>query len=376
MNAVELTQALIRCPSVTPNEGGALVLIDNILKNAGFKTRRVDLNGISNLYARFGEESPVFAFNGHTDVVPIGNIEDWQFDPFGAEIHEGRLYGRGACDMKSGVAAYICAALEFIKTPFRGSLMLLITGDEEGDGIYGTQALLNDLHSHNETLDACIVGEPTCPNFMGEMIKLGRRGSLNIRLNVAGIQGHVAYPDRAKNPIPVMLNILQECAEWVLDEGYENFQPSNLEITSIDTGNSASNVIPARLKASMNIRYNPNHSAESLQADIHNILAKYKEDAEITVEFSASGDAFLTNNQELTKIISDSVQEVTHNNPILSTSGGTSDARFIKNFCPVVECGLVGKSMHNVDEYVEISHIEQLQEIYSLILTRYFSKKR
>ncbi len=371
MNSIELTQALIRCPSVTPVEGGAIMLLDKLLSEAGFDTRRVDRNGIANLYARFGTQSPVFAFNGHTDVVPVGDVDAWSHDPFGGDIVDGIIYGRGACDMKSGVAAFVSSALEFVKTPFEGSIVVLITGDEEGAGVDGTRALLDDVSARNEQIDHCIVGEPTCPNEMGEMIKIGRRGSLTAYLTAKGKQGHVAYPDRAQNPITRMIALLSALQNWKLDDGYTDFQPSNLEIVSVDVGNAANNVIPAEIKAMLNIRYNPSHTAKSLQMEI-NAMAKAHG---VDVRYQASGDAFLTEQGDFTAMIADAVHAETGRMPIMSTTGGTSDARFVKDHCQVVECGLVGATMHGVDEQVKVEHIEQLTNIYSRILGQYFADK-
>ena len=370
MNATQLTQELIRCPSVTPVEGGAIVLLDKLLIEAGFDTHRVDRNGIANLYARFGTKSPVFAFNGHTDVVPVGDVDAWTHDPFGGEIVDGVMFGRGACDMKSGVAAFVSSAIEFVKMPFEGSIILLITGDEEGAGVDGTRALLDDLSARDEKIDHCIVGEPTCPNVMGEMIKIGRRGSLTAFLTAKGKQGHVAYPDRAQNPITSMIGLLNELQSWELDNGYTDFQPSNLEVVSVDVGNSANNVIPAEIKAMLNIRYNPNHTAISLQEEINAMAKKHG----VNVTYQASGDAFLTRQGDFTKLIANAVHVETGLMPVLSTTGGTSDARFVKDHCQVVECGLVGASMHGVDEHVEIAHIEQLTNIYARILGAYFDR--
>ncbi len=376
MDAVELTRALIRCPSVTPEEGGALVLLEAALKEAGFATRRVDREGVPNLYARFGDAEPVLAFNGHTDVVPVGDEAAWTHPPFGAEVVDGKIFGRGACDMKSGVAAFVAAAIEFVQTPFDGSIVLLITGDEEGAARDGTLALLDDLAARGETLSHAIVGEPSCPNFMGEMIKVGRRGSFTAFIEAEGKQGHVAYPDRAHNPLPAMIALLDDLQNWQLDEGYENFQPSNLEVVSVDVGNSVTNVIPARVTAVANIRYNPAHSAASLQEDIDKRMARFSGETKITARYHASGDAFLTRKGDFTDKIAGIVEKVTGHVPSLSTSGGTSDARFIKDFCPVVEVGLVGSSMHQVDEFVEVHQITQLTEIYSEILQEYFAPRK
>ncbi len=373
MDAVKLTQDLIRCPSVTPEEGGALELLAKILQEAGFRTHRVDRGGVSNLYARFGDASPVLAFNGHSDVVPIGDEAAWTYAPFGGEIADGKIYGRGACDMKSGVAAFVAAAVEFVRKPFDGSIVLLITGDEEGPAIDGTRALLDDLATRGEALDHAIVGEPTCPHEMGEMIKIGRRGSFTAEIEAIGQQGHVAYPDRALNPLPALIRLLDDLQNWELDQGFEDFQPSNLEVVTIDVDNSVSNVIPARGFARLNIRYNPNHTAASLQSEIERRAALYAGDVEFSLKFHAAGDAFLTRQGVFTDLVVRAVENVTGRSPELSTSGGTSDARFIKDYCAVVECGLVGSSMHAVDEFATLSDIEALKAIYAEILVRYFS---
>ncbi len=373
LDPVQLTAELIRCPSVTPEEAGALVLLEDLLKNAGFETRRVDRNGICNLYARFGDATPVFAFNGHTDVVPIGDKNAWNYDPFGAEIVDGLMFGRGACDMKSGVAAFVCAAIDFVKHAFDGSIVLLITGDEEGAGVDGTRALLDDLKARSEKIDHCIVGEPTCPNVMGEMVKNGRRGSLTAYLTAFGKQGHVAYPERAVNPVAPTLELLSHFQNLKLDDGYTDFQPSHLEIVSVDVGNDANNVIPASIRATMNIRYNPNHTGQSLQELIRDKVKRYdSQDLKFDLHFQASGDAFLTEQGEFTHMIADAVEKFTNNRPKMSTTGGTSDARFIKDVAQVCEVGLVGSSMHAIDEYVDIKHIEILRDIYREVLTRYF----
>lgn len=374
MNEVELTQALIRCPSVTPEEGGALVLLEHLLRDAGFETARVDRNGVANLFARFGKDAPVFAFNGHTDVVPVGNIEDWTKDPFGGEIIDDKLFGRGACDMKSGVAAFVAAAIEFVKTPFQGSIVLMITGDEEADALDGTRALIDYVNINHIKLDHALIGEPTSPNFMGEMIKPGRRGSFTAFVTAEGKQGHVAYPERAANPISALLPFLHDLNSTPLDKGYAHFNPSNLEIVSVDVGNVADNVIPNRATAKINIRYNPNHTAERLQAHFETKLQEYSRDGvTLSANYRASGDAFLTEESPFTHLVQDAVEEVTGHRPVLSTTGGTSDARFMKDLCPVVECGLVGTSMHAVDEYVYVEHITQLRAIYARILEVYFS---
>lgn len=373
MNAIELTQALVRCPSVTPEEGGALVLLQALLDDAGFVTRRVDRGGVANLYARFGTDAPVLAFNGHTDVVPVGDRAAWTRDPFGGEIEDGILYGRGACDMKSGVAAFVRAAIDFSRTDFDGSIVLLITGDEEGAGRDGTLALLDDLAARGEVIDHAIVGEPVSPTKMGEMIKVGRRGSLSAWITARGKQGHAAYPDRAANPLHPLIELLGALRQWRLDAGYSDFQASNLQIVSVDVGNAASNVIPAEARAIINIRYNPNHTAGSLMAAIDAMVARHNGNGvALAIKYHATGDAFLTPQGNFTGLISGAVEAVTGLRPVPSTTGGTSDARFIKDHCPVVEVGAVGTSMHAVDEYMPVEFIEQLHAIYMRILHGYF----
>ena len=346
---VALTQRLIRCPSVTPDEGGALVLLDDILSAAGFETTRVDRGGIANLYARWGRgrNGARFGFNGHTDVVPVGNLNDWTHDPFGAEIIDGILYGRGATDMKSGVAAFAAAAIDFVTdTPPDGAVILAITGDEEGDAHHGTRALLDWMAETGEAMDACLVGEPTCPDRMGQMIKIGRRGSMTAHITATGTQGHSAYPHRANNPLPALVRLLDRLASHDLDTGTDHFDASTLAITTIDTGNPANNVIPAQAKATVNIRFNDAHSSDSLTRWLRDQATQVATDTgvEITQSFQVSGESFLTPPGALSAIVSKAVQAETGITPELSTSGGTSDARFIKDHCPVVEFGLVGKT--------------------------------
>ncbi len=373
-----LTADLIRCRSVTPAEGGAIALLEERLAQAGFKTTRVDRGGIANLYARWGRQGPVLGFNGHTDVVPPGDPGLWSVDPFEATVKDGALWGRGAADMKSGVAAFAAAAMDFVRdTPPAGSIVLAITGDEEGAGTNGTRALLDWMDEHRERLDHCLVGEPTCPEVMGEMIKIGRRGSMTAHLTATGVQGHTAYPHRARNPLPALVRLLDRLAGHRLDEGTEHFEPSTLAITTIDTGNPASNVIPAEARASVNLRFNDAHSGASLGAWIEGLAAEVAgmHGVTIAVETQVSGESFLTPPGAFVDLVANAVAAETGRQPERSTSGGTSDARFIKDHCPVVEVGLVGATMHQADERVEIAHIHQLKAIYARILAEYFPPK-
>jgi len=373
-----LTAQLIRCPSVTPVEGGALQLLDRVLTGAGFTTTRVDRNGTSNLFARWGGQTNgrTFGFNGHTDVVPVGDVDAWTVDPFGAEVKDGFMYGRGATDMKSGVAAFAAAAIDFIAdTPPTGSIVLAITGDEEGDATDGTVALLDWMDAHGEKIDHCLVGEPTSPNTMGEMMKIGRRGSMTAYFTLTGVQGHSAYPHRANNPLPAMAKLIDRLASHELDNGTEHFDASTLAVTTIDTGNPANNVIPAQSRATVNIRFNDDHTSDELTGWLRSVADEVAEETGIKVEMrtQVSGESFITAPGELSSMISDAVEAETGVKPEMSTSGGTSDARFVKNHCPVVEFGLVGKTMHQVDERVEISQIHQLKAIYTRILQEYFA---
>ena len=370
-----LTAELIRCASVTPQEGGALQLLDRLLTAHGFHCTRVDRGDVSNLFARWGR-GKTFGFNGHTDVVPVGNLEAWSVDPFGAEIRDGFLYGRGATDMKSGVAAFAAAAIDFVEeTPPDGSVVLAITGDEEGPAKDGTVALLDWMQAQGERMDHCLVGEPTCPNVMGEMMKIGRRGSMNGYFTVTGVQGHAAYPHRANNPLPAMARLLDQLSSASLDAGTEHFDASTLAVVTIDTGNPATNVIPAQCRATVNIRFNDAHSGASLTEWLQEHGNKVAQifDVRIDLDVSISGESFMTPPGELSDLVARAIQIETNRTPALSTSGGTSDARFVQHHCPVVEFGLVGKTMHQVDERVEIAQIHQLKAIYTRILRDYFA---
>ena len=377
IDPVDLTAQLVRCPSVTPAEGGALVLLEELLSASGFDCTRVDRSGISNLYARWGRKGAnrTFGFNGHTDVVPLGNRDDWTVDPFGAEIKDGFMYGRGTTDMKSGVAAFVAAAIDFVQqTPPDGAIAIAITGDEEGDADDGTVALLDWMDQQGESMSVCLVGEPTCPNEMGEMMKIGRRGSLTALFTVTGVQGHSAYPHRANNPIPALARLVDRMSSHELDSGTDHFDPSTLAFVTVDTGNPATNVIPAQTRAAVNIRYNDLHTGESLTVWMQGEADKIAEEFGVKVDMRVkiSGESFVTPPGELSDLVSKSVQAVTGKTPELSTSGGTSDARFVKNHCPVVEFGLVGKTMHQVDERVAVDQIGQLKSIYTRILNDYF----
>lgn len=377
-DAADLTARLIRCPSVTPEDGGALVLLDTLLSQAGFTCTRVDRNGTPNLFARWGEKGAArsFGFNGHTDVVPPGDPASWTHPPFsGAEI-DGVIWGRGATDMKSGVAAFVAAAIDFVRdTPPDGAVILTITGDEEGTSRDGTIALLDWMRETGETMQVCIVGEPSNPETMGEMIKIGRRGSLTATITATGKQGHAAYPHRANNPLHALVRLLAGLTAAPLDRGTEHFDPSGLQITTIDCGNPASNVIPEKATAVVNIRFNDAHSGDSLTAMLRERAAALEAETGVRfgVEVFVSGESFLTQPGPFVDLVRDVVAGQTGVTPVLSTSGGTSDARFVKDMCPVLEFGLVGAFMHQVDERVPVAQVRQLKDIYQAILQRYFA---
>ncbi len=371
---VDLTQNLIRCASVTPDEGGAIALLDRLLSEAGFTTTRVDRAGISNLFARFGTGKTI-GFNGHTDVVPPGDLEEWADDPFAAVIRDDILFGRGAVDMKSGVAAFVAAAIDVVRdTPPDGSIVITITGDEEGDATDGTTAILDWMRAAGETMDVCLVGEPTCPAEMGDMMKIGRRGSMTAYLTATGVQGHSAYPHRAKNPLPVLVDALHRLAGRALDEGTAHFDPSTLAITTVDTGNPANNVIPGEARATVNIRFNDAHTSADLINWIKAECDQASGDSGVTLAltFKVSGESFITEPGPFSDSIARAVEAETGRMPELSTSGGTSDARFIKDHCPVVEFGLVGKTMHQTDEHVPVAQIHQLKAIYKRVILDFF----
>lgn len=376
-DSLELARALIRRPSVTPRDEGALDVLQDALQHLGFTCERMyfsadDAASVDNLYARLGTEAPNFCFAGHTDVVPVG--EGWTVDPFGAPVIDGQLYGRGASDMKGAIAAFVAGVSRFLKDHGKpkGSISLLITGDEEGDAINGTVKMLERLKGRGEKLDVCIVGEPTNPKKLGEMIKIGRRGSLTAKLTAYGTQGHSAYPHLADNPIPRLMKMLAAITEKPLDEGSAHFQASTLAITTIDVGNAATNVIPATARAGFNIRFNDLHSGASLIAWLRKT---FDEVAPGQYELAAriSGESFLTPPGALSNLVSGAIKDVLGITPELSTTGGTSDARFIKDACPVCEFGMVGQTMHKADERCAVSDLESLTAIYARILARYFT---
>ncbi|WP_309664602.1 succinyl-diaminopimelate desuccinylase [Tabrizicola sp.] len=378
LDPADLTARLIRCASVTPAEGGALSLLQGVLSDAGFDCTRVDRGGIANLYARWGTKgaNKAFGFNGHTDVVPVGDAAAWTQDPFGAAVVDGWMYGRGATDMKSGVAAFAAAAVDFVRTtPPDGAVILAITGDEEGEAEHGTVALLDWMAAQGERMTHCLVGEPTCPDEMGEMMKIGRRGSLTCWFTATGVQGHSAYPHRAKNPMSALVQLMARLEAEPLDQGSAHFDASTLAITTIDCGNPVTNVIPARGTATVNIRFNDLHSGASVSDWLrgHAAAVAAKTGVAIAARISISGESFLTPPGALSALIARAVEAETGRVPVASTSGGTSDARFVKDHCPVVEFGLVGRTMHQVDERVEVAQIHQLKAIYGRILRDYFA---
>jgi len=376
IDALALAQALIRCPSVTPKNAGALDVLEAVLKELGFVTHRLPFGDVDNLYARLGEAAPNFCFAGHTDVVPVG--EGWNADPFAAEVRDGQLYGRGAADMKSAIAAFVAAAARIGKPSekFKGSISLLITGDEEGVAVNGTVKVLEWLKGRGEHIDHCIVGEPTSSGQAGDTLKIGRRGSINFKLMAKGVQGHVGYPQKAKNPIPALAELITQLATHKLDKGSEHFDPSTLAFTSVDVGNDATNVIPAEARAAFNIRFNDKHTPDSLTNWVKDRASMIAQESgcEITVASQTSGVSFLTAPGKFTQLISDTIARITGQAPFFSTSGGTSDARFIKDVCPVVELGLAGATMHKADECVPVAEIAALTDIYAALLAAYFAK--
>ncbi|PTV96225.1 succinyldiaminopimelate desuccinylase [Rhodobacter aestuarii] len=374
---IALTADLIRCPSVTPEEGGALVLLEKLLSEAGFACTRVDRGGVPNLFARWGERgAKTFGFNGHTDVVPVGDAAAWTHDPFSGDIVDGVLWGRGATDMKSGVGAFAAAAVDFVReTPPEGAIVLAITGDEEGPGHDGTRALLDWMVAEGEAMSVCLVGEPTCPEILGQMMKIGRRGSMTFYIEAEGVQGHSAYPHRAKNPLHGLVDLLGQMTAKPLDEGTEHFEPSTLQITTIDCGNPANNVIPAKARATVNIRFNDAHSSATISAWADGLVEGIEATSGVkfALRTEVSGESFLTPPGEFVALVARAVEAETGVTPELSTSGGTSDARFVKDHCPVLEFGLVGKTMHQVDERIEVEQITALKSIYTRILRDYFA---
>ncbi len=381
INELQLAKELIRFPSVTPVDAGVMSFLEKKLKQLGFKTKVLEFREknskpVKNLYARLGNKSPNFCYAGHLDVVPAGNLKDWTVNPFKPSIKKGHLIGRGANDMKSSIAAFVAAINNFIEnySDFKGSISLLITGDEEGVAINGTKKVVEYLKKRKEKIDFCLVGEPTNPSKLGEMIKIGRRGSMNGRLTITGVQGHVAYPQRANNPSTALVQILKEIKDIKFDQGTKDFQATNLEITKININNTADNVIPGLATATFNIRFNNKHSSTSLKNKVNKVIKKIsaKNKSKYKIEYSVSGESFLTNPNKTTYMIQDIIKKITKIKPKLSTTGGTSDARFIRKIAPCLEFGLVGKTMHKVDEAVSLSDLKKLTLIYSNILKNYF----
>ena len=381
LNQLQLAKELIRFPSITPVDAGIMKFLEKKLKRLGFKTKTLEFKErgfkpVKNLYARYGNKSPNFCYAGHLDVVPPGNIKDWTTNPFRPSIKRGHLIGRGANDMKSSIAAFVSAVSKFLSKnkKFDGSISLLITGDEEGDAVNGTKKVVEFLRKKREKINFCLVGEPTNPNVLGEMIKIGRRGSLTGKLIIFGLQGHVAYPSRANNPSTTIVNILKELKEIKFDKGTKDFQPTNLEVTKININNTADNVIPATAEATFNIRFNNKHSSNSLKKKLNKIFRKMtkKHKSKFKIEYRVSGEAFLTKPNKTTFMIQNIIKKITKLKPKLSTTGGTSDLRFIRTICPGLEFGLVGKTMHKVDEAVSLKDLKRLTKIYENILINYF----
>ena len=381
INELQLAKELIKFPSITPVDAGVMRFLEKKLKKLGFKTKIIEFKEkgfqpVKNLYARLGTKSPNFMFAGHVDIVPPGNIKDWSINPFKPSIKNGHLIGRGANDMKSSIAAFVSAVSTFLNTDynFNGSISLLITGDEEGDAVNGTKKVVDYLKKKREKINFCLVGEPTNPNKLGEMIKVGRRGSLTGKLTIFGLQGHVAYPHRANNPSTIIVKILKELKDIEFDKGTKNFQPTNLEVTKININNTADNVIPANAEATFNIRFNNKHSSSSIKKTLNKIFKKIskKHKSKFKIEYRVSGEAFLTKPNKTTFMVQNIIRNITNIRPKLSTTGGTSDLRFIKAICPGLEFGLVGKTMHKVDEAVSLKDLKNLTKIYLNILQSYF----
>ena len=381
LNELQLAKELIKFPSITPVDAGVIKFLEKKLKKLGFKTkilefRQKGFRPVKNLYARFGNKGPNLCYAGHLDVVPPGNLKDWTTNPFRPSVKKGYLIGRGANDMKSSIAAFVSAVSSFLsrRRKFNGSISLLITGDEEGDAVNGTKKVVEFLKMKKEKINFCLVGEPTNPNVLGEMIKIGRRGSLTGKLIIFGLQGHVAYPSRANNPSTIIVNILKELKEIKFDKGTKDFQPTNLEVTKININNNADNVIPATAEATFNIRFNNKHSSNSLRKRLNKIFKRItkKHKSKFKIEYKVSGEAFLTKPDKTTFMIQNIIKKITKLKPKLSTTGGTSDLRFIRTICPGLEFGLVGKTMHKVDEAVSLKDLRNLTKIYQSILQNYF----
>ena len=382
IDEIRFTQELIKKPSVTPKDLGAMNIVVKHLKKLGFKCKLMSFqekgtDKIINLYAKYGNQSPNLCFAGHTDVVPAGDVSLWSANPFGAKIKKGYLYGRGVSDMKGGIGCFIAAVSQFLKENknFKGSISFLITGDEESVAINGTKKVVEYLKKKKEKIDFCIVGEPSNRSKLGQMMKIGRRGSITTHLTVIGKQGHIAYPLEALNPATPIIKILDELKSKPLDKGNKNFQPSNLEITKISIDNSADNVIPAKASATFNIRYNTLHTFSSLKKYISKIIKKYekKYKCKTQTQFQGTGTAFLTKPNQTVKEIQSIIKKETKQNTVLSTIGGTSDARFIKDIAPCIEFGLVGNTMHQVDERSSIKDMKKLKSIYLKIIKSFFN---
>ena len=381
LNEVKLARELIKFPSITPVDAGVMKFLEKKLKKLGFKTKIIEFKEknfkpVKNLYARLGKENPNFCYAGHLDVVPPGNINDWTINPFNPSIKNGYLIGRGANDMKSSIAAFVSAVSAFLSESnnFNGSISLLITGDEEGDAVNGTKKVVDYLKKKKEKINFCLVGEPTNPNKLGEMIKIGRRGSLTGKLTINGVQGHVAYPHRANNPSTTIIKILKELKDIKFDKGTKDFQPTNLEVTKINIDNNADNVIPPSAEATFNIRFNNKHSSSSIKKKLNKIFKRIskKNKSNYKIEYRVSGEAFLTKPNDTTFMIQNIIKKVTKIKPKLSTTGGTSDARFIRKISPCLEFGLVGKTMHKINETVSLKDLKNLTKIYQNILEDYF----
>ena len=381
LSELQLAKELIKFPSITPVDAGVMNFLEKKLKKLGFKTKILEFKEkgfqpVKNLYARIGTKRPNFCYAGHVDVVPPGNIKKWTINPFKPSIKKGHLIGRGANDMKSSIAAFVSAVSVFLSKnkKFNGSISLLITGDEEGDAVNGTKKVVEYLKKKREKINFCLVGEPTNPNVLGEMIKIGRRGSLTGKLTVFGLQGHVAYPQRANNPSTIIVKILKELKDIKFDKGTKNFQPTNLEVTKINIENKADNIIPATAEAIFNVRFNNIHSSKSLKKKLNKIFKKInkKHKSKFKIEYKVSGEAFLTKPNKTTFMVQNIIRKITKIKPKLSTTGGTSDLRFIKTICPGLEFGLVGKTMHKVDEAVSLKDLKNLTKIYLSILQSYF----
>jgi succinyl-diaminopimelate desuccinylase len=380
---VQILQDLIRCPSITPQDAGALDVLQNLLTKAGFTCHRLPFNEqntpeIDNLFARIGTSAPHFCFAGHTDVVPVGDVKDWTHPPFAAEIHDGQIYGRGATDMKGSNAAFTAAAIDFVNTnpKFKGSISFLITGDEEGPAINGTIKVLKWMKENDHLPDHCLVGEPTCVDQLGDTIKIGRRGSLSFIVTVEGKQGHVAYPNKTDNPIAKLARFVDRISTTPLDNGNTHFDPSSLAVTTFDVGNPATNVVPARATAKFNIRFSTEHHYETLKTWVAAHVEKVKAElgGKWSVTSNEGAEAFITEPGDFVQLVQKAVREETGLTPVLSTTGGTSDARFIKNFCPVLEFGPTNATIHQVDERIGVEELKATTRVYARVLTSYFKR--